>query len=474
MKKIILFLSIFVFASGLIFGQATGYVIADQPSGGTILTATINAYTNFNLNQTTAGQTIAVGNPTNPKMIYLRNIGSVPVTISPGGLLPVGKTVLMGWTGSTWSSSLGAGDGTYLPLAGGNMTGNIVFADNKGITWASSALAEVSGGLVMNTGAFTSNATTHTVNASSDILLNSSARVINVGQSWFSNGEAGLIFDVTGLNTSNKTVTWQNASGTVALTSDISALSSVYQPLDPNLTSWAGVTRASGFDAFVATPSSVNLKSLVTDETGSGALVFANTPTLVTPILGTPISGNLANCTGLPFSGLTSLTSGNILVGNGSNVATSVAMSGDATLNNAGAITLSDDVRVYTTKISLTSSQILNLNSTPITLLAAPGSGKTYEVLGILTRMNFVSAAYATNTTLQVLYSGAALVVATNSNIINATVDKIGKMALAAISAAGSTQYLENTALNLNVGGGNPTTGDGTLDIYITYKIITL
>jgi hypothetical protein len=68
------------------------------------------------------------------------------------------------------------------------------------------------------------------------------------------------------------------------------------QPLDSDLTSWAGVTRASGFDTWVATPSSANLISLVSDETGSGALVFANTPSLVTPILGTPTSGTLSNC----------------------------------------------------------------------------------------------------------------------------------------------------------------------------------
>ena len=70
-----------------------------------------------------------------------------------------------------------------------------------------------------------------------------------------------------------------------------------YQPLDADLTSWAGVTRAAGFDTFTATPTSANLKTLVTDETGSGALVFADTPTLIAPLLGTPTSGNLANCT---------------------------------------------------------------------------------------------------------------------------------------------------------------------------------
>lgn len=53
----------------------------------------------------------------------------------------------------------------------------------------------------------------------------------------------------------------------------------------------------SGVATFLATPSSANLRSAVSDETGSGALVFATSPTLVTPALGTPSSGNLANCT---------------------------------------------------------------------------------------------------------------------------------------------------------------------------------
>lgn len=48
---------------------------------------------------------------------------------------------------------------------------------------------------------------------------------------------------------------------------------------------------------FLASPSSVNLALAVSDETGSGALVFANTPTLVSPILGTPTSGVLGACT---------------------------------------------------------------------------------------------------------------------------------------------------------------------------------
>lgn len=66
-----------------------------------------------------------------------------------------------------------------------------------------------------------------------------------------------------------------------------------------------------GVATFLATPSSANLRSAVTDETGTGSLVFATSPTLVTPALGTPTSGTLTNCTGLPVStGIAGLATG--------------------------------------------------------------------------------------------------------------------------------------------------------------------
>jgi hypothetical protein len=60
-----------------------------------------------------------------------------------------------------------------------------------------------------------------------------------------------------------------------------------------------GITSlGSGVATFLGTPSSANLAAAVSDETGTGALVFANSPTLVTPALGTPASGVVTNLTG--------------------------------------------------------------------------------------------------------------------------------------------------------------------------------
>jgi hypothetical protein len=59
-----------------------------------------------------------------------------------------------------------------------------------------------------------------------------------------------------------------------------------------------GITSfGSGVATFLGTPSSANLAAALTDETGSGSAVFATSPTLVTPALGTPTQGVLSACT---------------------------------------------------------------------------------------------------------------------------------------------------------------------------------
>lgn len=77
----------------------------------------------------------------------------------------------------------------------------------------------------------------------------------------------------------------------------------------------SGAAFGTGVSSFLATPSSANLATALTDETGSGSLVFATSPTLITPLLGTPTSGVLSNCTGLPVTGIAAINN-NTIVGN--------------------------------------------------------------------------------------------------------------------------------------------------------------
>ena len=83
----------------------------------------------------------------------------------------------------------------------------------------------------------------------------------------------GVSGGTTGLTVSGSPIT---TSGTITLAGTLAAANG-----------GTGLTAlGTGVATFLGTPSSANLASAVTGETGSGALVFATSPTLVTPILG--------------------------------------------------------------------------------------------------------------------------------------------------------------------------------------------
>lgn len=112
-------------------------------------------------------------------------------------------------------------------------------------------------------------------------------------------------------NAVNTNLAGQTGSGQfVGDTSPTLVTPNIGTPSAGTLTNCTGLPVATGISGlganvatWLATPSSANLAAAVTDETGSGALVFATSPTLVTPNIGTPSAGTLTNCTGLPVAG---------------------------------------------------------------------------------------------------------------------------------------------------------------------------
>jgi len=142
-----------------------------------------------------------------------------------------------------------------------------------------------------------------------------------------------------------------------------------YQPTN----SWYAVNTtlvlATGIQSWLANPSSANLRAAMTDETGTGLLVFATSPTLATPTITTPTITNPTVTTGTftspalvtPAIGVATGTS---LTATGTIVSTGTAGVGYAT--GAGG--------TVTQGTNRTTGVTLNKTTGSITLFSAAGS----------------------------------------------------------------------------------------------------
>jgi hypothetical protein len=162
-------------------------------------------------------------------------------------------------------------------------------------------------------------------------------------------------------------------------------------------------------------------------------------------------------------------TTGSLTVTGSLNVTGSVNINGSLTTTEGFGPGV---VVVREASVTIASADVLQLNSTPIEIVAAPGVGYAIEVLSASMKMVYNSVAYATNTTLELKVTGAnSPQIQWGALILSATIDKFNAQS---IDSNSNTNVLENAPLMVTVDFGNPTAGDSDITVYVTYRIIEL
>ena len=175
-----------------------------------------------------------------------------------------------------------------------------------------------------------------------------------------------------------------------------------------------------GVATFLGTPSSANLRSALTDETGTGSAVFATSPTLVTPILGTPQSGNFSTGT-FTWPTFNQNTTGTA-AGLSATLATTSGGTGLTSFTSGGVVYASSSSALATGSGLIFNGTNLGLGVTP----SAWGSsyralqvGQASSLYGIGANTIVGNNAYNDGTDLRYLINGAASLYVQNSSALH-------------------------------------------------------
>jgi len=287
-------------------------------------------------------------------------------------------------------------DNASAAITGGSITGITDLAVADGGTGASTATAALNNLLPTQTGNANKYLQTDGTNATWDAVSLSTSDI--TGTLPVANGGTG--------------VTTSTGTGAVVLSNSPTlvtpALGTPASGTATNLTGLPISTGVSGLGTgvatFLGTPSSANLASAVTDETGSGALVFANSPTLVTPALGTPSALVGTNITGTASG----LTAGNVTTN--ANLTGAITSTGNAT--SLGSFSSANLLAALTDETG-TGANVFATSPTLVTpILGTPTSATLTNATGlpISTGVSGLGTGVATALAVNVGSSGAPLV----------------------------------------------------------------
>ena len=187
----------------------------------------------------------------------------------------------------------------------------------------------------------------------------------------------------------------------------------------------------------------------------------------------------------IAYSKLATLTSGNILVGSAGNVATSVALSGDATMSDTGAITLASNAVTSSrmspllmkyASVSMSSAEFKGAYAAPKLLVAAGGADTLLVLESVQVLMTYGTTQYANGGVAHIQYDSTA----NGAGIIASSTQAAANFFDAASTALGFNQGVVKqpftTAVNKGLYFSNVTgafdTGDSNFIVHIWYRII--
>jgi len=119
-------------------------------------------------------------------------------------------------------------------------------------------------------------------------------------------------------------------------------------------------------------------------------------------------------------------------------------------------------------EVTITTAEVLALNTTPKELVAAPWAWYYLVVDKIVASIDYNSAAYATNTTLEFRYGTATTKVSADiASLLATTADK----AQSVWGIEAELACAVNDNIEANVATGDPVTWDSDVKVTITYRI---
>ena len=125
--------------------------------------------------------------------------------------------------------------------------------------------------------------------------------------------------------------------------------------------------------------------------------------------------------------------------------------------------------------ISLSSAEVLNLFTVPKELVPAPGAGKAIVIIEASMQSIFGTVPYATNLQFNIITDTADREQMFDGDILISTVSRVIKSKVSGAPLTPSeTEVIEDKALVIEVDAGNPTAGDSSFVINITYRVINV